>query len=333
MLGALARLLFARSEFAAAGEAADLAMAEIDPAEPLAGKLLAHRLVIAAVGLDAGTVAGARFEEMMAAAEPPAEPALLAQLAHAALAAGAPAVRVRELAQRALTGLGDDDGFYGIIGGTAVMALLYIDELDLAAASIERALASARHSGSLMALGTATHQRTELLYYQGQLAEAVSAGQQTLDVCRAGCDLCVGWVVPVLAEAHLDRGEFDAARQALDLLETFPVDRVEHVLALTARGRLALAQEDPAAALCHLRAAGGHSGPPRHGAVRRCSPGASGPAPPPPSWGTVSSPWNSRRWHSNAPGPPACQGRWARRCASPGWPPGAGGVRGCSPRR
>jgi DNA-binding CsgD family transcriptional regulator len=256
VLGALARLLFARSEFAAAGEAADLAMAEIDPADPLAGELLAHRLVIAAVGLDAGTVAGARFEEMMAAAEPPAEPALLAQLAHAALAAGAPASRVRELAKRALAGLGGDDGFYGIIGGTAVMALLYVDELDLAAAAIDRALAQARHSGSLMALGTATHQRTELLYYQGQLAGAVATAQQTLDVCRAGCDLCVGRVVPVLAEAHLDRGEFDAARQALDLLADFPKDRVEHVLALIARGRLALAQEDPAAALCHLRAAG-----------------------------------------------------------------------------
>jgi DNA-binding CsgD family transcriptional regulator len=256
VLGALARLLFARSEFAAAGEAADLAMAESDPADPLAGQLLAHRMVIGAVGLDTGTVAGARFNELMAADEPPAEPALLAQLAHATVAVGGPASRVREFAQRALIGLGGDDGFYGIISGTAVMALLYIDELDLAAAAIERAQAQARHSGSLMALGTATHQRAELLYYQGQLAEAVSAAQQTLDVCRAGCDLCVGWVVPVLAEAHLDCGQLDAARQALQLVDGFPTDRAEHTLALTARGRLALAQGDPAAALRDLRAAG-----------------------------------------------------------------------------
>jgi DNA-binding CsgD family transcriptional regulator len=256
VLGALARLLFARSEFTAAGEAADLALAEVDPADPLAGELLAHRLVIAAVGLDAGALAGARFAEMLAAPEPPAEPALLAQLAHAALAAGAPAVRVRELAQRALAGLADGDGFYGIISGAAVMALLHIDELDLAAAAIERAQAQARHSGSLMALGTATHQRAELLYHRGQLAEAVAAARQTLDVCRAGCDLCVGWVVPVLAEAHLERGEFDAASAALDLLAGFPADRAEHVLALIARGRLALAQEAPAAALGQLRAAG-----------------------------------------------------------------------------
>ena len=256
VLGALARLLFARTEYAAAGEAADLAMAEIDPADPVAGQLLAHRLMIGSVGLDMGTVAGPRFAELMAAAEPPAEPALLAMLAHATVAAGGPAGRVRELAQRALDGLDGDDGFYGIISGAAVMALLYIDELGLAAAAIERALAQARHGGSLMALGTATHQRAELLYYQGQLAEAVSAAQQTLDICRAGCDLCVGWVVPVLAGAHLDRGEFDAARQALDLVDGSPSDRVEHVLACTASGRLALAQGDPAAALCDLRAAG-----------------------------------------------------------------------------
>ena len=143
------------------------------------------------------------------------------------------------------------------------MALLRVDELDLAAVAIERALAHARRSGSLMALGTATHWRTELLYYQGQLAEAVSAAEQTLDICRAGCDLCVPWVVPVLAEAHLDRGELDAARQALDLLDGFPTERPEHTLALTARGRLALAHEDPAAALRDLRAAGDLAG--RHG--------------------------------------------------------------------
>ena len=97
VLGALARLLFARSEFPAAAQAADLAMAEIDPADPLAGQLLAHRLVIGAVGLDAGTLAGPRFEEMMAAGEPPAEPALLALLASATLTAGGgrPGARAR----------------------------------------------------------------------------------------------------------------------------------------------------------------------------------------------------------------------------------------------
>jgi DNA-binding CsgD family transcriptional regulator len=197
-----------------------------------------------------------KFAELMAAGEPPAEPALLAVLAHAAVAAGGPASRARELAQRALAGLGDDDGFYGVISGAAVLALLRIDELDLAAPVIERALAHARHSGSLIALGTATHWRAELLYYQGQLAEAVSAAQQTLDICRTGCDLCVGWIIPVLAHAHLDRGEFDAARRALDLAAGFPQERPEHALALAARGRLALARNDPAAALGDLRAAG-----------------------------------------------------------------------------
>ena len=168
VLRALARLLFTRSEFADAARAADLAMAETDPADPLAGQLLAHRLVIGAVGLNAGTLADVKFAELMAAGHPPGEPALLALLASATVAAGGRADRVRELAQRALAGLGDDDGFYGVITGAAVLALLRVDELDLAAVAIERALAHGRDTGSLMALGTATHWRTELLYYQGQ---------------------------------------------------------------------------------------------------------------------------------------------------------------------
>jgi DNA-binding CsgD family transcriptional regulator len=256
VLGALARLLFARTEFAGAAEAADLAMAEADPADPLAGQLLAHRLVIGEFGLGAGMAAGAKFGQLMAAGQPPAEPALLALLAAATVAGGGPAERARELARRALAGLGDDDGFYGVITGAAVMTLLRIDELGLAAAAIERAHAHARHTGSLMALGTATHWRAELRYYQGQLAQAVSAAQQTLDICRTGCDLCVGWVIPVLAESHLDRGELDAAKQALDLTDGMPEERPEHALARTVRGRLALARDDPATALRELRAAG-----------------------------------------------------------------------------
>ena len=47
------------------------------------------------------------------------------------------------------------------------------------------------------------------------------------------------------------------------MIDGFPTERPEHTLALTARGRLALAQEDPAAALCDLRAAGDLAG--RHG--------------------------------------------------------------------
>ena len=263
VLGALARLLFARSEFAGAAEAADLAMAATDPADPLASRALAHRLTIGAFGLGAGTLADAKFAELMTADELPAEPALLALLAHAAVVAGGPAGRARGLAQRALAGLGDDDGFYGVISGAAVLTLLRIDELDLVAPVIERALAHARHSGSLIALGTATHWRAELLYYQGRLGEAVSAARQTLDVCRTGCDLCVGWVIPVLAGAHLDRGELDTAQRALDLAAGLPEERPEHALTLAARGRLALAHNDPAAALRDLHAAGDVAG--RHG--------------------------------------------------------------------
>jgi DNA-binding CsgD family transcriptional regulator/tetratricopeptide (TPR) repeat protein len=257
LLGVLARLEFARSNFAAAAEAADAALAELDATDPLARHLLATRLVIGGVGPGAGETAAARFAGLLAADEPPADPGLLALLAGAVAGRGGTAREVRELARKALDGLGGDDGFYGVITGCAVMALIFVDELDLAAVAIDRALDNARDTGSLIALATASHWQAELLYRQGALADSIANSRETLEVCSAGWDMCSSWVVPLLVHAHIDRGETGVAAQVLETSKPYDDGSVERLLALGARGRLTLAQGDAEAALRDLKAAGG----------------------------------------------------------------------------
>lgn len=74
---------------------------------------------------------GRMLDDAQAGRLPP-EPGLLAQLAGAQLAAGCPAEQVARVARAALAGLPADDGFYGILIGFAVVALIGVDELDAA---------------------------------------------------------------------------------------------------------------------------------------------------------------------------------------------------------
>jgi DNA-binding CsgD family transcriptional regulator len=256
LLGALAQLEFARSNFTAAAEAADAALAEVDEDDPLAGGLLATRLALGSVGAGGRTAAGARPPSLLSAEEPGRDPRLLALLAGAVAGRGGPAREVRDLARAALDGLGGDDGFYGVITGSAVMALVFVDELDIAASAIDQALRHARAAGSLIALATASHWRAELRYRQGALADSIAQSRETLEVCRAGWDLCSPWVVPLLVHAHIDLGETEAARAILATSKAYRDEGPERLFALAAHGRLALARGEPEVALCDLKAAG-----------------------------------------------------------------------------
>jgi DNA-binding CsgD family transcriptional regulator len=122
-----------------------------------------------------------------------------------------------------------------------------------------RALARADETGSLIAAGTASHWHAELRYHQGALADAIAAAQHTLEICRAGWDMCQAWVAPVLAHAHMDRGELDAAGHAVTLAESSACGSRQHALALASRGRLALLRGDATRALEDLLAAGEHA--------------------------------------------------------------------------
>jgi DNA-binding CsgD family transcriptional regulator len=256
-LQALARLLFARSDFAAASEAAARAIGELNDSDPLARELLIDELAISLVHHDQHPQAAARLAAVLQAArQKPAEPALRAMLAGSAVQRGEPAARVSELAGAALDGGAGQDAFYGLGTGIAVMALIYVDALDLAAPPIDAALERARRVGSLIGVGFASHWRAQLHYHQGALADAIADANQTLEVCRSGWDVCLPWVAPILAGAYVDGGDLDAAAAALELCENLDQQRIEHAFALAARAHLALARADPAAALADLETAG-----------------------------------------------------------------------------
>ena len=257
-LHALARLEFARSDFPAAAEAIRRALVQLDQADPLARELRTDQMAIAALQPELCPQAATRLAALADDARRgrlPREAALLAQLASSMVASGQPAGRVREMARAAAHGIGDD-AFYGVTAGFAVLALIHIDELDLASPFIEAAMERARRAGSLIGTGFASHWRAMLHYHRGALDQAIAAAEDTLEACRAGWDLCLPWVVSLLVRAHIDRGDLGAAAETLRLCEDTTERGLEGALLLEARGHLALARGEPAEALASLEAAG-----------------------------------------------------------------------------
>ncbi len=258
-LHALARLQFARSDFPAAAEAIREALGQLGQADdPLARELLTDQMALAGIQPHLCPEATERLAALADGARRgrlPRETALLAQLASSMVASGEPAGQVREIARAAAQGI-SDDAFYGITAGFAVLALIHIDELDLASPLIEAAMERARRAGSLIGTGFASHWRAMLHYHRGALDQAITAGEDTLEVCRAGWDVCLPWVVSLLVRAHIERGDLGAAAQTLHLGEDTPERGLEGALLLEARGHLALARGEPAEALASLEAAG-----------------------------------------------------------------------------
>jgi DNA-binding CsgD family transcriptional regulator len=183
----------------------------------------------------------------------PSDPGLLALLAGAMLASSRSAREVEDVALVALSELPEDDGFYGILTGFAVVALISVGEVTVAGARIHATLDRARAAGAPITIGMAGHWLALLRYHQGDLAGSMAAGRQALEVTRAGWK---GWVSPILAHTFMDQGELEAAAHALGPIELSDPARPEHALARAARARLAQLNGEPAVAMTELLAAG-----------------------------------------------------------------------------
>jgi DNA-binding CsgD family transcriptional regulator len=141
--------------------------------------------------------------------------------------------------------------------GFAVAALIQIDAFEPAEAALAAALESARARGLLVAAGAARHWRALVHYRRGRLHEAIVDAEAAHEIARSGWATYEGWSAAILAHARMEVGELQGAREAIVLGEAAPAG-VDRTLVLEARGRLALLEGDPEAALADFHAAGRH---------------------------------------------------------------------------
>jgi DNA-binding CsgD family transcriptional regulator len=140
----------------------------------------------------------------------------------------------------------------------AAVALVVVDDLDLAERALDESLVSARQVGSVTGYASAAHVRTWVYYRRGRLPEAIADAESVLDTARYGWEPALPAAQAVMALCLLEQGDRHAAAAALDLpggeerwRTTFTWNDY-----LDARGRVRMAAGDPRAALDDFMAAG-----------------------------------------------------------------------------
>ncbi len=251
------RLLLARARYEQAADAFQRGLGELPADDPLAEELLAD-LFGAQFFVAAGrTAANGRFSALVEEARAGGfehGPGLLGPLAATLACRNRDVELVRPLAEACLASLAErEEGSHGVLSAFAIAALLFVDELDLAERAVGLELERARSGGSSVAYAIACHWQARLYLRRGRLAESVGSAEQALELGRSG-----GWSAAALAEAQIERGELDRAEEAIALIEQADRGGIERAFLLHARGRVALARDQDAAAVEELAAAGRH---------------------------------------------------------------------------
>ena len=136
-------------------------------------------------------------------------------------------------------------------------ALIWCDELELDVEVLDAAIEDARRRGSVMAFATASYCRGGPLHALGRLPEAIADLESAIDAHRYGWEMYLPAARAGLALARLDRGDPEAAQEALELAdEERWRGSLPHVSWLEARGAVRLAQGRAGEALDDLLAAG-----------------------------------------------------------------------------
>jgi DNA-binding NarL/FixJ family response regulator len=223
--------------------------------------------------LGAGCVAAARLQGGAGASRLPrldgaqldsnaAEPAMAAELALELLLAGGPRSDVVSLAERALAGghLLRRQTAGGPSFQAALCALVWSDELDGAERAATLAIEDAERRDIQPALGVMLLLRACARFRRGALPEAERGVAAARGRLPAPLPVPLPGPDTLLAEIRLEQGRPAAAREcaaravddAARRIESSAAGRVEHALALTARGRVELVLADPLAALSDL---------------------------------------------------------------------------------
>jgi DNA-binding CsgD family transcriptional regulator len=134
--------------------------------------------------------------------------------------------------------------------------LLPTDEHALQVDLLSRGIEAAERTGAYGKVGIYAYCRAWPYYFTGRLDDAIADAQASLRIAELGWETFVPAARGVLAEALLEHGEPDAAREALAIDDAVWAHRVDHGLIIPlARGRLALAGGDVEGGLALLREA------------------------------------------------------------------------------
>jgi DNA-binding CsgD family transcriptional regulator/tetratricopeptide (TPR) repeat protein len=254
----LSRLLHQAGDYGRAAALAQRGRSELRPDDRLQPTLQA---VFLGAGLIHPPLHQQASEELAtltceaAAGRPPNEPALLALIANQLTYSDgdgelAAALACRAFAQDPLV----DRSSQGASLGFAGWSLIQVDALAAAAPLLDAAVDAAAQRGAVLAGSIAAHCRAQLHLYRGQLELATLDAEQSLSAYRDGWAES-SWSAPTLARAHLERGDLDAAAEAIRVGERGDPQRVEYVLLLEVRAALALARGDAERALADATAA------------------------------------------------------------------------------
>jgi DNA-binding CsgD family transcriptional regulator len=187
------------------------------------------------------------------------ERSLVVQHAVQASMAGEPRHCVRELAERAwgdgqLLAIETADGStWSLLTG----ALSFSEQLDLSETVCDHVLEDARRRGSPMAFATASYCRSYPRLLRGSVSDSLADVQFALGARGEGWEMFLPSAHAVLAYGHIERGELDAARDAIAIADEPEIhENLGYSWLLDARGRLHMASGRPPEALVDFVAAG-----------------------------------------------------------------------------
>jgi DNA-binding CsgD family transcriptional regulator len=185
----------------------------------------------------------------------PDDPTLSALLASWLNRADVPVELVRALAEHAFEQdpLVDGDSRGAALGYAAVV-LVCVDA-PATVGLLEAAVGAGQERGASIAVAIGRHFLAHAHLHAGRLDQAVTEAELSLEVYRHGWTESA-WSTPVLTMAQLDRGDLDAAAEAIAIGDTADPPGAERAMLLEARAELRIAQGDPAAALQDALGAG-----------------------------------------------------------------------------
>ena len=257
-LAQLGQALYAAGDNAGAASAFDEGLRVLDGADPvLEEQLTAGYLGAARLDFRTRETAQTRFRDLLAGSTEAATPAqreLLAQRAlEHAMQGNAPAAEVVELIRLAHAGgeLLREATADGVAYAGSVATLLFCDALDDVEQATSAGLDDARRRGSVIGFAVMSAVRGAGRYLRGDLTGALGdleGGLERVPLMVLVKPFAHGW----MALAHIDRGEHEPAYALVGEPDEEQDAHFTYNWALFARGRLALARNEPSRALDDL---------------------------------------------------------------------------------